>query len=58
MRGTDGFGGEVKLCVVGVTVEPEAMVMEDLTKWKHVQNEEEWTKHRTLGDTVDERSSG
>ena len=30
----------------------------DLTKRKHVQNEEEWTKHRTLGDTVVERSSG
>jgi hypothetical protein len=53
----DGFGGGVKLCVIGVTMEPESMVTEDLTTRKHVQNEE-WTKHRTLGDTVDERSSG
>ena len=31
-------------CVIGVAVELET---KDLTRWKHVQNEEGRTKHRT-----------
>ena len=29
---SDGLGGEVELCVVGVAMKPEAMVAEDLSE--------------------------
>ena len=54
----DGFDGEVELCVVRVAVEPEAMTAEDLSEGEEVQNKEEGTKHRALGDTVDHRRCG
>ena len=40
----DGFGGKVKLGVIGVAVELESMLTEDLTKWQDVNNEEEGTE--------------
>ena len=41
--GSDGCGLEIRLCVVGITVEVEAMTAEYLTKGDHVENEEEGT---------------
>lgn len=32
--------------------------MKDVTKREHVKNEQEWTKHSALGDTMGQRSSG
>ena len=48
----DGFGGYVQLNVVSVTVKMETMVMNNLTKGEEVEDEEERTKHRTLGDSL------
>ena len=48
----DGLGGEVELGVVSVTVKIETMTTDDLSKGKDVDDEEEGTKHGTLGDTV------
>ena len=47
-----GFGAEVDLGVVGITVEVEVEVAEDLTKGEDVHEEEEWAENGTLGDTV------
>ena len=47
-----GFGAEVDLGVVGITVEVEVEVAEDLTKGEDVDEEEEWAENGTLGDTV------
>ena len=43
--GGNGFGGEVELCVIGVTVETEAVTAEYVTQGEHVENEEEGTKY-------------
>ena len=40
----DGLGGDVKLGVVGIAVELESILTEDLTKWEDVDNEEEGTE--------------
>ena len=32
----DGFGGDVKLGVVGIAVELESMAADDVSKWEHV----------------------
>lgn len=37
----DGFGGEVELGIISITVEAEAMAPEDFTKGKDVEDEEE-----------------
>ena len=50
--GGEGFGGDVKLDVVSVAVEMEVMTADDVTKGEHVEDEEKWTKHRTLGDAL------
>lgn len=36
---------EIYRCFVGVTVEMEAMVADDVTKGKHVKHEEEEGRH-------------
>lgn len=46
------FGGEVKLCVVGVGVKTEAVAADDLTEGEHVNGEQDWAKYRTLGDAL------
>ncbi len=48
----DVFGGYVHLDVVGITVELESMLTDDLTEGEDIENEEEGTKHRPLGDTL------
>ena len=55
---SDGFGGEVQLCIVSVGMEMKSVVAEDLTKWEDVYDEEEGTKNGALGDTVGNWSSG
>jgi len=54
----DGFVGDVQLDVVGVTVELEAVMTDDLAKGEHVVDEEEGTKYRPLGDNLGQGSSG
>lgn len=54
----DGFGGDVELDVIGVAVEVETMTMYDITMWEDVENEQERTKHRTLGDALGQGSGG
>ena len=54
----DGFGGDVDLDINSVAVEAETMMAYDVAILKHVQDEEEWTKHQTLGDALGQRSSG
>ena len=53
---SDGFGGEVELSIIGITVKLEAMAAEDLSKWEHVEDEEKGTKHGTLGDAMGNRN--
>ena len=53
----NGFGGDVDLDVVNIAVKVETMVVYDGAKRQHVQDEEEWTKYRTLGDALGQRSS-
>jgi len=50
----DGFSVDVDLDIIGIAVEVESMLVDDITKGEH---EQEWTKHRTL-DTLGQRSSG
>ena len=54
----DGLAGEVELGVVGIAVEIETMTTDDLAKGKDVNDEEEGTKHGTLGDTVGDWGGG
>lgn len=56
--GGDGVGRDVKLDVIGVTVEMETMVANDTAKREQVEYEEERTKHRTLRDALGQRNSG
>ena len=44
--------------VVSVAVEIETMATDDLSKGKDVNDEEEGTKHGTLGDTMGDRGGG
>ena len=44
--------------VVSIAVEIETMTTDDLSKGKDVNDEEEGTKHRTLGDTVGDWGGG
>ena len=50
--GGDGFGGEVQLCVIGITVEFEAVAAQDLSEGEDVQDEEEGARYRALRDTM------
>lgn len=43
--GDDGFKGNVEWDVIGVAVEVETMMVFDLTKGEHVEDEWERTKH-------------
>lgn len=42
---SDGFGGNVQLGVVSIAVEVKTMAADDVTKWEHVKNEKNGTKH-------------
>ena len=46
------------MSVVSVAMEVEAVATDDLSKGKDVNDEEEGTKHGTLGDTVGDRGGG
>lgn len=48
----DGISGDVELDIISVGMEQETMLMEDVTEGKQIQDEEEGTKLRTLGDTL------
>ena len=37
--GSDGFGGEIELCVIGIAMKVEAVAAEYVTKGEHVENE-------------------
>ena len=54
----DGSGGDVELDVISVTMEAETMMSCDAARGKHVEDEEEWTKHRTLGDASGQTRGG
>ena len=54
----EGFGGEVQLGVVSVTVKVQIEVADDMTKGKNVTDEEKGTKDRALGDTLRDRGEG
>lgn len=53
----DGFGGDVSLCVVSVTVKMKSMLLNNVSKRKHVDDEKEGAKHRALGDSVGDGGS-
>ena len=42
--GGGGFGGDVDLCVIGITVKVDPMMMEDCAQGEEVDDEEEWTQ--------------
>lgn len=42
--------GNVQLDVISITVELQVMMMDNISKWQHI--EEEWTKYGTLEDTL------
>ena len=54
----DGFCRNVDLDVVSVAVETKAMTADDGTSGELVEDEEERTKHRALGDALREGDSG
>ena len=56
--GRDGVDGDVKLDVIGVAMELETVSADDVTEGEQVQDEEEGTKHRTLGDALGQGSGG
>ena len=42
---SDGFGGDVELSVVSIAVKVKSMAADDVTKWEHVEDEEDGAKH-------------
>lgn len=38
--------------IISIAVKLETMTADDVTKGKHVEDEEEGAQHRTLGDTL------
>ena len=54
----DGFCGNVALDVISVAVEMETMTADHGTNGEWVDDEEERTKHRALGDALREGDSG
>ena len=42
--GGGGFGGDVDLCVIGIAVKVDPMMMEDCAQGEEVDDEEEWTQ--------------
>ena len=53
-----GVGAEVDLGVVGIAVEVQVEVAEDLTKGENVDDEKEGTEYRALGNTLCDRGCG
>lgn len=53
----DGFGGYVNLDVVSITVETEAVAMDNLTEREEVEDEEERAKHGALWDALGQGGS-
>lgn len=50
--GGDGFGKDVQLNVITITMKLEAMTIGDFAKGEHVEDEKARTKPRPLGDTL------
>lgn len=38
--------------VISIALKVEGVLVKDVTKWKHKVNKEQWTKYRTLKDTL------
>ena len=60
-EGRGVFGAGVYLRVMGIAVEVQVEMVENLSERADVNNEEEWAKHRALGHscmTVDETEEG
>lgn len=55
--GVYGRSRDVKLDVVSVAMKTESMMTDDIAKRKNIEDKEERTKHRTLGDTLRERGN-
>ncbi len=54
----DGFGGDVELNFVGVTMEVKVVATDDVTERKEAEDEKEETKHQTLRDAVGQGGGG
>lgn len=50
-EGGSGFGGNVELGVVRVTVEMDVIFTENQTKWDEIYDEKNRAKDRALGNT-------
>ena len=50
--------GRADGCFICITVEPELVLTEDLSKWEDVNDEEQGTKYRALGDAVGDLNVG
>lgn len=48
----NGISGDVQLDVFSITVKLEPVLTDDLAMREHVEDEEEGTEHRPLGDTL------
>ena len=44
--------------LAAVAVEVETMTTYDVTKWEHVEDEQERAKHRALGNTLGQKKGG
>ena len=53
----DRCGGDVKRYVIGIAMEAETMMAYNVAKGEKIEDEKQWTKHRTLGDALGQRSS-
>lgn len=50
--GGDGFCGDVQLDIINIGVKLQAVVTDNISKWKHVEDEEECIKHHHLEATL------
>lgn len=51
----DGFGGDLDLN--SIAMKAETMTVDDIAKSEDVEDEEESAKHRTPGDTLEQRGN-
>ena len=47
-----GFGAEVYLSAIGIAVEVQVEMAENLSEREDVNDEEEWAKYRALGNAL------
>ena len=51
-RVVGGFGAEVYRSVIGIAVEVEVVMGENLSEREDLNDEEEWAKYRALGNAL------